>query len=171
MGRIPEGTIQEIRSRVDIVGFIGRYVELKSAGRNFKGRCPFHNEKTPSFNVTPDRQVFHCFGCQEGGDVIGFLMKHDGLSFPEAVRTLAAECGVEIPESSEGRPGERGLSERLYEANGVAQRVYLAALAAPEGEPARAYLARRGLSATDIESHGIGYAPDRWDAVVSALER
>ena len=124
MGRIPEGTIQDIRSRVDIVGLVGRYVELKRAGRNFKGLCPFHSEKTPSFNVSPDRQIFHCFGCNEGGDVIGFLCKHDGLSFPEAVRTLAAECGVEIEESARGSAGERGLVEKLYSANEVAQRVY-----------------------------------------------
>ena len=90
MGRIPEETIREIRDRVDVVGLIGRYVELKKAGRNLKGLCPFHNEKTPSFNVQPDRQIFHCFGCGEGGDVITFLQRHDGLSFPEAARMLAA---------------------------------------------------------------------------------
>ena len=115
MGRIPEGTIQDIRSRADIVGLIGRYIELRQAGRNWKGLCPFHSEKTPSFNVNPDRQIFHCFGCQEGGDVIGFLMKHDGLSFPEAVRNLAAECGIEIEETA-GDRHERGLAERLHAA-------------------------------------------------------
>ena len=94
MSRIPDSTIQEIRSRVDIVDLIGRYVELKRAGSNFKGLCPFHGEKTPSFNVNIDRQIFHCFGCHEGGDVIGFVIKHEGLTFPEAVRTLAAECGA-----------------------------------------------------------------------------
>ena len=80
MSRIPESTIHEIRNRADIVGLVARYVELKQAGRNWKGLCPFHNEKTPSFNVNPDRQIFHCFGCQEGGDVLGFLMKHEGLN-------------------------------------------------------------------------------------------
>ena len=169
MGRIPEGTIQEVRDRVDIVGLIGRYVELKRAGRNFKGLCPFHGEKTPSFNVNSDRQIFHCFGCQEGGDVIHFLVKHDGLSFPEAVRTLAAECGVEIPESSAGGSGERGLSERLYAANEVAQRLYVEALASPQHQAARDYLNGRGLAAEAISRFGIGFAPDRWDAVASAL--
>ena len=170
MGRIPESTIQDIRSRVDIVGLIGRYVDLKRAGRSFKGLCPFHAEKTPSFNVSPDRQIFHCFGCSEGGDVIGFLVKHDGLSFPEAIRTLAAECGVEIEESSRGSSGERGLVERLYAANQVAQRVYCEALAASQGLAARDYLKARGVGDDAVDRFGIGLAPDRWDAVVRALE-
>ena len=170
MGRIPEGTIQDIRGRVDIVGLIGRYVELKRAGRNFKGLCPFHGEKTPSFNVSPDRQIFHCFGCNEGGDVIGFLVKHDGLSFPEAVRMLAAECGIEIAESSRGSSGERGLAERLYSANEVAQRVYREALAASQNQAARDYLKARGLGDDAVDRFGVGLAPDRWDAVVRSLE-
>ena len=170
MGRIPEGTIQDIRSRIDIVGLIGRYVELKRAGRNWKGLCPFHGEKTPSFNVNPDRQIFHCFGCHEGGDVISFLMKHDGLSFPEAVRNLAGECGIEIEE----RPGaarERGLSEQLFAANEIAQSLYREALASPEGQVARDYLKGRGFDEVAVASVGIGYAPDRWDAVESALSK
>jgi DNA primase len=170
MGRIPEGTIQDIRSRVDIVGLIGRYVELRKAGRNWKGLCPFHGEKTPSFNVNPDRQIFHCFGCHEGGDVIGFLIKHDGLSFPEAVRNLAAECGIEIEESS-GAQRERGLLERLYAANEIAQRLYLEALAGNEGQMARDYLKGRGFDDESSERFGIGYAPDCWDAVAKRLER
>ncbi|MEE8581693.1 MAG: CHC2 zinc finger domain-containing protein, partial [Myxococcota bacterium] len=86
MGRIPDDTIHEIRTRVDIVDLIGRFVELKKAGRNFKALCPFHAEKTASFNVNSDRQIFHCFGCGVGGDVVGFLMRHENLSFPEAAR-------------------------------------------------------------------------------------
>lgn len=170
MGRIPEGTIQDVRSRIDIVGLIGRYVELKKAGRNWKGLCPFHGEKTPSFNVNPDRQIFHCFGCHEGGDVFGFLIKHDGLSFPEAVRTLAAECGVEIDESA-GAARERGVTESLYAANEIAQNLYREALASPEGQIARDYLKGRGFDDPTIARFGIGYAPDRWDAVASRLER
>ena len=145
MGRIPEGTIQDIRSRVDIVGLIGRYVELRQAGRNWKGLCPFHSEKTPSFNVNSDRQIFHCFGCTEGGDVIGFVMKHDGLSFPEAVRNLAAECGIEIEESGGGDSHERGLNEKLFAANAVAQALYRERLEAEEGQTARDYLKGRGI--------------------------
>ena len=170
MGRISEGTIQDIRGRVDIVGLIGRYVELKRAGRNWKGRCPFHSEKTPSFNVNPDRQIFHCFGCQEGGDVIGFLMKHDGLSFPEAVRNLAAECGIEIEESA-GERRERGLADQLLAANAIAQKLYRDALASAEGQKARDYLKGRGFDDETIVRFGIGYAPDRWDAVARRLEQ
>jgi DNA primase len=170
MGRIPEGTIQDIRNRVDTVGLIGRYVELKRAGRNWKGLCPFHGEKTPSFNVNPDRQIFHCFGCHEGGDVIGFLMKHDGLSFPEAVRNLASECGIEIEESA-GDRRERGVSERIFEANGHAQQLYLESLAGEEGQMARDYLKGRGFDGPAIERFGIGYAPDSWDAVARLLEK
>ena len=107
---IPESTIQEIRDRADIVSLISRYVELKQAGPNWKGLCPFHNEKTPSFNVNPDRQIFHCFGCQEGGNVFSFLMKHEGLTFPEAARTLASELGIEIEE--ERGSGDAGITAR-----------------------------------------------------------
>jgi DNA primase len=164
--RIPEGTIQEIRDRVDIVGLIGRYVDLKKAGRNYKGRCPFHDEKTPSFNVNSERQIFHCFGCQEGGNAISFLMKHENLTFPEAARTLAQECGIEIPES---HSGERGISEQLFAANQIAYDFYCATLATPEAEPARQYLEERGMDADAIERFGIGFAPNRWDALQSEL--
>jgi len=126
LSRIPDATIDEIRTRVDIIGLIGRYVDLKKAGRNYKGLCPFHGEKTPSFNVSPDKQIFHCFGCQAGGDALAFLMSYEGLSFPEAARSLAAECGIEIPESDSG---ERGISEQIFAANEAAQSFYRRSLA------------------------------------------
>ena len=170
MPRVPEDSIQEIRSRVDIVGLIGRYVELKQAGRSWKGLCPFHKEKTPSFNVNSERQAFHCFGCNEGGDVIGFLMKHDGLSFPEAARTLAAECGIEIPEANDGDVRTRGLDEKLVAANEVAQALYRECLMAEEGQTARDYLKGRGFGDETTAEYAIGYAPDRWDAVATRLE-
>jgi DNA primase len=165
VGRIPDQIIQQIRDRVDLVELVGRFVTLKKAGRNYKGLCPFHGEKTPSFNVSPDRQAFYCFGCQEGGNAITFLMKIENLSFPEAARALAQQHGIEIPESE---PGERGLAERLFEANEVAQAAYRAALAVP-GNPAAAYLERRGIDAESIERFGIGFAPDRWDYVAQRL--
>ena len=169
MGRIPEETIREIRDRVDIVGLVGRYVDLKKAGRNFKGLCPFHDEKTPSFNVQPDRQIFHCFGCGEGGDVISFLQSHDGLSFPEAARVLARELGIEIPETTSG--GDSGLIARLASANEIAQKLYRDSLASEAGSVGRAYLDARSLDADSIERFGVGYAPDSWDAVATALAR
>ena len=98
MGRIPEETIEAIRNRVDIVELVGRYVALRQAGRSFKGLCPFHHEKTPSFHVNPQLGIFHCFGCAAGGNAFAFLMRHDNLTFPEAVRVLARDCGIEVPE-------------------------------------------------------------------------
>ena len=168
MGRIPEETIQAIRDRVDVVDLIGRYVTLKKAGRSFKGLCPFHQEKTASFTVNPERGIFHCFGCGESGNAIAFLMRHENLTFPEAARALAAECGIEIPLTGGGEPG---VAERILKANGVAQQLYREALMASQGEPARAYLERRGLGLELAERFGVGFAPDRWDAVTNALAR
>jgi DNA primase catalytic core len=167
LSRIPDSTIAEIRGRADIVGLVGRYVELKQAGRNWRGLCPFHSEKTPSFNVNPDRQMFHCFGCQEGGDVIAFLMKHSGLSFPEAARSLASELGIEIPEKRDA--GEAGLTARLFEANEIAHALYREALREAEGKIARNYLLSRGYDGQLADQFGIGYAPARWDAVATRL--
>jgi DNA primase len=166
LARIPETTIHEIRERIDVVDLIGRYLSLKPSGRNFVGLCPFHNEKTPSFNVNRERQIWHCFGCGEGGHAFAFLMRHENLTFPEAVRQLARECGVEIKEEDSG---DRGGIEDLVLANEAAQDLYRKALASPEGAAARAYLAARGLDAALIERFGIGLAPDRWDGVVGAL--
>jgi DNA primase len=165
LGRIPDEIIQQVRDRVDIVDLVGRFVSLKPSGRNHKGLCPFHNEKTPSFVVTPDRQSFKCFGCGEGGNVFGFLMRMENLSFPEAVRTLAAQHGIEVPDTG---PGEAGGTQALQQANELAQECYRGALAQANNPGAR-YLARRGIDAATIEHFGIGYAPDRWDTVAQAL--
>ena len=167
--RIPDETIQEIRDRVDIVSLIRRYVDLKPAGRNtFKGLCPFHDEKTASFHVNLDRGGYHCFGCEAGGDAIGFLMQHEGLQFPEAARMLAQENGIEIPETESGEPG---LANQILAANEVAQGEYRRALSANEGASARRYLEGRRIDTESIESFGIGFAPDRWDTVEQALRR
>ena len=144
MGRIPDDTLQAIRDRTDLVELIGRHVALKKAGRSYKGLCPFHHEKTPSFQVNPDRGIFHCFGCGESGNAFAFLMRVEGLSFPEAARTLAASAGIEIPES--GRGEEAGILERVLEANAAAQALYRRALASDAGRDARAYLEKRGLA-------------------------
>ncbi len=166
MGRIPEDTIQQVRDRVDIVDLVGRFVNLKQAGRNHKGLCPFHNEKTPSFVVTPDRGTFKCFGCGEGGNVFGFLMQIENLSFPEAVRTLAAQHGIEVPETG----GDRENLALLYDANQAAHDFYRRQLAVP-GNPGARYLEARGIDAETIERFEIGFAPDRWDGVVQELRR
>ena len=98
MGRIPDDVIQQVRDRADMVELVGRTVSLKRTGRSYKGLCPFHDEKTPSFNVNPDRGTYYCFGCQEGGDVFSFLQKSEGLSFPEALEMLARKAGVALEE-------------------------------------------------------------------------
>ncbi len=165
MGLIPDETIRLVRERADIVGLIGRFVSLRPSGRNHKGLCPFHSEKTPSFIVNAERQSFKCFGCDAGGTAITFLMRMENLSFPEAVRQLAAEVGIEIAEES---AGERGVAERIYEANGFAQAVYREALRVP-GNAGAAYLARRGIDAEMIERFGIGFAPDAWEHLAKRL--
>jgi DNA primase len=164
VGRIPDEIIERVRDRVDLVELVGRSVSLKRAGRSYKGLCPFHGEKTPSFHVNPDRGSYYCFGCQEGGDAFSFLMKVENLTFVEAVRSLARDCGIEIPETG----GEGGVSEAAYAANEIAQAAYRAAFAEP-GNPAAAYLVRRGLTLDDAERFEIGFAPDRWDTVARAL--
>lgn len=169
MALIAEHIIEQVREANDVVDVVSDYVQLKRSGRNFFGRCPFHNEKTPSFNVNPDRQIFHCFGCQEGGDVIGFLMKHEGLSFPEATRTLAGELGIEIPDDRDG--GDVGITASIFEANQLAQDLYREALRTPEGKIARDYLVSRGFDGATADEYAIGFAPARWDAVADRLAK
>jgi DNA primase len=165
VARIPDSVIDEVRTRADIVAVIGRYVTLRKAGRQYLGLCPFHSEKTPSFQVSPDKQVFYCFGCQESGNILSFLMKHNGLGFPEAVSTLARELGVALPERGEGE----GRSAAIYRANDAAQEYFRAALRSAEGAAARATLARRGVPEDLVERFGIGFAPARWDGLLGHL--
>jgi DNA primase len=165
VGLIPDETIRLVRDRVDIVALVGRFVGLRPSGRNHKGLCPFHSEKTPSFVVNAERGTFKCFGCDAGGTAITFLMRMENLSFPEALRQLAAEVGVEIAEE---RPGERGLAEQIHAANALAQALYREALRAA-GSPGAAYLARRGIDAATIERFGIGFAPDAWEHLARRL--
>src|SRR5512139_2794036 len=119
-GVFSEDVLEQVRIANPIYDVISDYVSLKKSGRNYLGLCPFHGEKTPSFTVNPERQIFHCFGCGEGGNVIGFIMKRESMSFPEAVRFLAARRGIALPERGTVRPEEKGLKERLLEANAAA---------------------------------------------------
>ena len=165
MGRIPDETIETVRDRIDIVELVGRHVSLRQAGRNFKGLCPFHDEKTPSFHVHTERGIFHCFGCGVGGDAFQFLMRHDNLSFPEAARTLAREVGIEIPEQG----GAAGVFDALRGANDCAQALYRSTWKAPEGEGARAYWISRGFGVEAADRYAIGFAPAAWDRLRRAL--
>jgi DNA primase len=168
---IPEDVIAEIVRRTDIVELIGGYLPLRAAGRTHKGLCPFHTEKTPSFVVNPERQIFHCFGCGEGGDAIAFLMKHERLGFMEAVRFLAERAGVSLPTTRGGPgPGEADSRLPLLEIHRLALQHFRENLAGPAGEAARAYLAERGLSPDLIERFELGYALPRWDALLRVLK-
>jgi DNA primase len=173
---IPEDKIAEIRHAVDIAEIISETVLLRKAGKNLVGLCPFHSEKTPSFTVSPDKQIFHCFGCSAGGNVFSFVMKRDGLQFGEAARMLARRCGVDIPERPLSGPERRLLSEQetLFEINRLAADFFHQQLVQPGGaggEAASAYLERRGLSRQTIVDFRLGYAPKGWDHLIGFLAR
>ena len=146
--------LDEIRSRLDIVELVGQFVNLKRGGQHWKGLCPFHAEKTPSFTVNPKRGIFHCFGCGAGGDAFGFLMRHDRLGFPEAVRALAERAGVEVPTKRE--PETDGKFEALRHIMALASEFYSRSLWQPEGAKAREYLERRGVDLEVAKHFGLG---------------
>ncbi len=168
---IPEDVIAEILRRTDIVELIGAHLPLRAAGRTHKGLCPFHTEKTPSFVVNPERQIFHCFGCGEGGDAITFLMKHERLGFREAVRFLAERAGVSLPTTRGAGPGETDARLPLLEIQRVAVEHFRGNLAAGEGAPARSYLAQRGVTPEIVERFQLGYALASWDALLRVLKK
>src|SRR5437867_7176028 len=155
--------LDEIRSRLDIVELIGQFVSLKRAGEHWKGLCPFHTEKTPSFTVNPKRGIFHCFGCGAGGDAFGFLMRHDRLAFPEAVRALAERAGVDLPTRRE--PEAEGKFEALRRVMALASEFYAECLWQRDGARAREYLDTRGVDPEVAKRFGLGYAPDRKSVV------
>jgi len=173
-GHIPEDKITEIRHALDIVEVIAESVVLKKSGKNFSGLCPFHAEKTPSFTVSPDKQIYHCFGCGAGGDIFSFVMKRDGVGFGEALRSLAARGGVEIPERSLSPRAQRQMSEKatLFELNRLAADFFRQALLQqPAGKPAMDYLTRRGVTRQSIDQFGLGYAPKGWDFLLGHIGR
>ena len=161
--------LDEIRSRVDMIELVGQSVNLKRAGENWKGLCPFHTEKTPSFTVNPKRGIFHCFGCGVGGDAFGFLMRQDRLGFPEAVRTLAQRAGVELP--TQRTPETDGKLEGLRRVMALAAQFYTDALWAKEGAKAQAYIESRGVDLEVARRFGLGYAPDGWNALLSHMAK
>ena len=166
MGKIvPKRVLEDIRFRNDIVEFITSYVPLKRAGSSFKACCPFHKEKTPSFHVNPQRQIFHCFGCRVGGDVFAFVMKYEGMDFMGAVRMLAERAGIVLEvEDDDGSGSDKAALYKLHAE--VAALYHKALLERKSAAAARDYLASRELTADTIEAFQIGYAPDRWDAVL-----
>lgn len=160
--------LDEIKNRVDIVEFIGQYLPLKKAGRNFRAICPFHSDKDPSLMVSPDKQIWHCFGCGIGGDIFGFLMKKEGLEFGEALNQLAERAGVELAT----RPRDWGVRSKLFAINELAAKLFEKYMAdTVAGRQAMNYLIDRGLSAETVAKFRVGYAPAGWDYLFKFLNR
>jgi DNA primase len=168
----PEDWIDEVVSRNDIVDVVGEYVVLKPSGRGYFGLCPFHNEKTASFHVSPERQIYHCFGCGEGGNVVSFIMGLERMEFVEAMKHLAERAGVPLPDNTDTQDYQRQKDERqqLYEMNKECARYFHQKLFEDEGKAALAYLTSRGLDMRIIRSFGLGYAPDRWESAREYLK-
>ncbi len=161
--------MQELVERSDIVDVVGSYVRLtKRSGSNQFGLCPFHSEKTPSFSVSPDRQIYHCFGCGKGGGVINFIMEIENLSFPEAVEFLAKRAGMTMPEQEDNREAKR--RRRMLDLNRDAAKFFFSCLSKPEGKPALEYMAKREITPATAKRFGLGYAPDSWDSLINAMK-
>lgn len=167
----PDAWLDELLTKNDIVSVISSYMELKPKGRRLWGLCPLHGEKTPSFSVSPDKQMFYCFGCHAGGTVIQFVMQMERLNFVEAVRLLAGRVGMELPDNTDdaAMQRERAYKERLYDACKAAARYYMETLIGPDGAPGRTYLAKRGVTSESVKRFGLGYARDSWDALKTHL--
>ena len=163
-----ESFLTELTERNDIVDVVSGYVRLgKKSGSNMFGLCPFHSEKTPSFSVSPDKQIYHCFGCGKGGGVINFIMEIENLSFPEAVEFLAKRAGMHIPEEENDRESRK--RSRMLSLNRDAARFFYAQLSTPQGGAARDYMARRRIGPATAKNFGIGFAPDTWDSLEKAM--
>lgn len=175
-GRIPQSFLDDLLDRVDLVDIVDRRVKLKKTGKNYSARCPFHDEKTPSFTVNPDKQFFYCFGCGAGGNALGFVMDYDNVDFPQAVETLANGLGLAIPREDSGRGGQGQAASAesqhrpLYALLEKAARFYQHALRThPQANRAVDYLKGRGLSGEIARSFGLGFAPPGWDNLLKAL--
>lgn len=170
--RIPESVINEVSSRVSIADVVGEHVRMKRKGNRLWGLCPFHNEKSPSFSINESRNLYHCFGCGASGNAYGFLMRNQGLSFPEAVRLLADKVGVEIPDNNEDSATaarRRAERELYFEATDLASRYYRAVLKSGRYAEPLEYLKTRGIDEETAELFDLGFAPPEWSALVDAL--
>lgn len=173
--RIPEEKIEEVRQSLDIVDVISEYVQLKKQGRNFVGLCPFHGEKTPSFSVSSDKQLYHCFGCGAGGNAFSFVMETEGISFIESVEKLAGKTNVSLPELDVKGNNKSEISDQMqrwFEGHELAAKLYHHVLTvSDEGREAREYLRKRGFTQEMIDRFQIGYAPNSWDFLSSFLKK
>ncbi len=167
---IPDSFLDELNGRLNIVEVVSSYLPLNKKGANYWGLCPFHHEKTPSFSVNESKQIFHCFGCGKGGGSIRFVMEMDGLSFPEAVRKLADQAGLQVPEDSPGEGGRRERRKRVLELNKEAARFYRSMLTDPRGAAVASYIRdKRRISPKFSARFGLGAAPDAWDSLITAM--
>ena len=164
----PPSFIDELVARNPIEDVVGQYVNLRRAGANMFGLCPFHGEKTASFSVAPDKGIYYCFGCHKGGGVINFQMEVEGLSYPDAVRSLAKRVGMQVPEDEQYQSRYR-QQERLWALHKEAARFFYSQLYAPIGKTALDYALGRGMSKGILTTFGVGYAPDTWDSLVKAM--
>jgi len=170
MARIPQAFIDDLLDRADIVDVVGSRVDLRKTGKNYSARCPFHDEKTPSFTVSPDKQFYYCFGCGAGGNALGFVMDYDQLPFVDAVESLARHCGLEVPRETGIDDGREGHRKQLYAILEAADRFYRNQLRQHSGAKiAVDYLKGRGLTGQITSTFGIGYAPPGWDNLIRAL--
>lgn len=173
MALIPEEIISQVVDRCDIVEAVSSYIPLKRVGRNFKACCPFHNEKTPSFIVNPDKQIFHCFGCGAGGNVVSFIMKQEHMEFPEAVRFLAQRVNVLIPSADTSEPHTANVRQAILRVNALAVNFFHKILLSDQSlatKKALDYLRRREVGQETIHKFQMGLAPDRWDALLAYLK-
>ena len=170
MPLIPEETIERVKAATDIVEVVSEHVQMRQAGRNWLGLCPFHNEKTPSFNVQPELQIYHCFGCGVGGDVVKFLQEIDRVSFVEAVTFLAERAGIPVPRSG-GSAAEDERNDQLFRANELAAKYFHYMLRQPAGADALRYLHKRGLTDETIDEFRIGYSLPGWSSLLEMAGR
>lgn len=173
MSLIPDDIIAQVIDRSDMVEVISSYIPLKRAGRNFKANCPFHHEKTPSFMVNPDKQIYHCFGCGVGGNVVSFVMKQEHMEFPEAIRFLALKVNIEIPTFERKDTASTNLRQEILKVNELAANYYHKILLSDKNDDAkyaRDYLKKRGISLETVQKCSLGFAPDSWDSLLEHLK-
>jgi DNA primase len=172
MSRFSEQTIEVLKSRIDLVEVVGEYVKLRRSGRNYLGLCPFHNERTPSFTVSPERGFFHCFGCGAGGTVFNFLMRVEGVAFPEAARMLAKRCGVALVETAPGTTRDDSAREAIFRVGEFAREFFAGLLwETREGEPARGYLRKRAITEKTAKEFKLGFASSSSAAFTAAARK
>ena len=171
-----EDIIEQVRTENDIVDGIGDYLKLQKKGSSYFGLCPFHNEKSPSFSVSPHKQMYYCFGCGAGGNVIHFIQAAMNLDFMDALKYLADRVHMEMPDNRTGRDKQKQLAiskkrEKIYEINAQAARYFFECLASPAGEPGLTYLKNRMISNSTIKRFGLGYAPEGWSNLINFLKK